>query len=115
MSDKSQVKKRVRKLRNRRRAAGLKRVEVLIPEEHVDVMKAYARQLREGSESERLAEVRKLVAKAYEQYHSSCLDNISIQPDAANFPDAAVIAAALIARGNSSAFKLGRKISKLAA
>lgn len=108
------VNERVKKSRNRKREAGLKRVEVFVPEDKADLLKAYAAQLREGSQSEALAELRKLIAKAFEKYHANCLDNISVDPEEADFGDAAVVAAALMHRGNAGAFKLGRQIRKLA-
>jgi len=111
---KALVKERVSKLRGRLRAAGLKRVEVMVPVEHADALKAYALQLREGSQSERLAAVRKLIAKAYKSHFAQCLDNISIDPEEANFPDAIIVAAALKSRGGGEAFKLGREIDSLA-
>jgi hypothetical protein len=90
------------------------RVEVLVPRDQVDAVKAYAAQLREGSQSERLDEVRKLLAKAYTNFRAMCLDNIHIAPESANLADAAIVAAALMHRGNAEAFKLGRKIQSLA-
>lgn len=110
----SSVNERVSRSRERQRRAGLVRVEVSVPKEHVDAVKAHAAQLREGSRSKRLKEIRKLLAKAYRQYHASCLDNIGIKPEEANFGDAAVVAAALMHRGDAEAYKLGRSISRLA-
>ncbi len=114
MGQSAPVSARVNQLRDRRRQAGLVRVEVSVPKSHVDVVKAYAAQLREGSQSERLEEVRKLIAKAYKKYHASCLDNIGVKPEAADFGDAAVVAAALIYRGNADAYKLGQQMRRLA-
>lgn len=108
------VSQRVHQSRERRRRAGLKRVEVYVPRDKVDMVRAYAAQLREGSQSAAVQEVRKLVAKAYRKFHASCLDNISVEPEKANLSDAAVVAAALMHRGNAEAFKLGKQISKLA-
>ena len=110
----SSLNERVHRSRRRMRQAGLKRVEVLVPEGQVDLVKAYAAKLREGSRSEALAEIRKLVAKAYRKFHATCLDNISVNPDEADFGDAVVVAAALMHRGNAEAFKLGRQIRALA-
>lgn len=110
----SLVNERVYQSRERRRQAGLKRVEVFVPVDKVDMVKAYAAQLREGSQSEAMQEIRKLVAKAYRKFHASCLDNININPENADFGDAAVVAAALMHRGNAEAFKLGKQISRLA-
>ena len=101
-------------MRARRRRAGLRRVEVTVPLDQVDAVRAYAAQLREGSQSERLDRIRKLIAKAYRNYHAKCLDNIAVKPEQADFADAAVVATALMHRGDSGAFKLGRQIRSLA-
>jgi hypothetical protein len=108
------VRERVNRLRERRRQAGLMRVEVLVPQNQADAVKAYAAQLREGSQSERIEHVRKLIAKAYRKFHASCLDNVAVDAESADFPDAAVVAAALMHRGNAEAYKLGRQIQNLA-
>jgi hypothetical protein len=104
---------RVSKSRQRRRLAGLKRVEVLVPADHADAVRAYAAQLREGSQSESLVRLRKLIASAYQRFHAMCLDNIQVNPEKADFADAAIVAAALMHRGNAEAYKLGREISRL--
>ena len=108
------AKERVYQLRKRHRQAGLKRVEVLVPEGQADLVKAYAAQLRDGSQSDRMNKVRQLIGKAYERHYARCLDNISIDPEEADFADAAVVAAALMHRGNADAYKLGRQIRSLA-
>jgi hypothetical protein len=107
-------KERVRRSRMRRLQAGLKRIEVLVPADQVDMVKAYAAELREGGHSAAMSEVRKLIAKAYRKFHASCLDNISVDPEKAGFPDAMVVAAALMHRGNAEAYKLGSQIRSLA-
>lgn len=107
------IGERVQQSRERRRQAGLKRVEFFVPQDKVDLVKAYVADLREGSESESLLRVRQLIAKAYGRFRSSCLDNIEIDPARANFGDAAVVAAALMHRGNAEAFKLGRELRSL--
>lgn len=109
----SSVKERVRHSRQRRHAAGLKRVEVYVPADKADFVKAYAAQLRQGSQSESVERARKLIAQAYRRFHASCLDNIDIDPERADLSDAAVIAAALMHRGNAEAYKLGSEIRKL--
>ncbi len=114
MSRALMVKDRVNQMRERHRQVGLRRVEVLVPNDHADAVRAYAAQLREGSQSARLKEIRKLLARAYRKYHASCLDNIGIKPEEASFGDAAVVAAALMHRGDTAAYVLGRKISRLA-
>ena len=62
---------RVYRSRERRRQAGLKRVEVFVPIEKADQLKAYAAQLREGSQSEAVQEARKLIAKADAAAHAN--------------------------------------------
>lgn len=108
------VSQRVRQSRERRRRAGLKRIEVFVPADKADLVKAYAAQLREGSRSQVVSQARKLVAKAYRKFRASCLDNIDVDPDSADLADAAVVAAALMHRGNAEAFRLGRRIRSLA-
>ena len=108
------VNERVYLSRQRRRRAGLKRVEVFVPVEQADQLKAYAAQLREGSQSEAVKEARKLIAKAYRKFRASCLDNIDVDPEKARLSDAAVIAAALMHRGNSEAYRLGQQLRRLA-
>jgi hypothetical protein len=107
------VHQRVQASRNRRRAAGLKRVEVFVPDDKVDLLKAYVAQLRNGSQAEAKDRLRKLIAKAYAQYRALYLDNIGINPASADFADAAIVAAALMHRGNAAAYKLGKEISNL--
>jgi len=116
MSAKSEslpAKERMFKSRERRRKAGFRRVEVMVPADKVDLVKAYVAQLRHGGEAEALSNLRKLIASAYARFHASCLDNISVDPERANFADGAVVAAALMHRGNADAYKLGRQIRNL--
>ena len=103
------ISERVQQSRERRRRAGLKRVEVFVPKG-----KAYAADLREGSQSELMNEARKLIARAYKKYRSRYLDNISIDPQSASLSDAAVVAAALMHRGDAEAYKLGQQLNRLA-
>ncbi len=105
---------RVYQLRDRHREAGLMRVEVLVPKNQADLVKAYALQLREGSKSERMQQARQLIAKAYKKHYARCLDNIHIVPEKADFADAAVVAAALMHRGNADAYKLGQELRRRA-
>lgn len=107
------VRERVSKSREQRRLAGLKRVEVVVPSDKVDLVRAYAAELREGSDSEARQRVRQLLVKAYRNFGARCLDNIEVDPDRADFADAAVVAAALMHRGNAEAYKLGREIRDL--
>jgi hypothetical protein len=108
-----QNKDRVRNSRNRRLAAGLKRVEVFVPADKVSFVKAYAAQLRDSSQSHAVEQARKLIAQAYKRFHASCLDNISVDPERASLADAAVVSAALMHRGNADAYKLGSAIRRL--
>ena len=114
MPEVSPASQRVSQLRERYRDAGLMRVEVLVPRDQADLVKAYALQLREGSKSERVQMARQLIAKAYKAHYARCLDNIRIDPEKADFADAAVVAAALMHRGNADAYKLGRELRRLA-
>jgi len=107
------LNERVQQLRERRRRAGLKRIEVFVPEDKIDIVKAYVAQLREGSDSESREKVRQLLAKAYRNFQARYLDNIKVDPAKADFADAAVVAAALMHRGNSEAYKLGKQIRSL--
>lgn len=107
---------RMHKHRQRLKRAGLKRVEVFVPEAKVEQLKAYAAGLRDGDESERLNQLRKLIKKAYGQYYARYLDNISVDPESARFSDGAIIAAALMNRprsNNSRAYELGQQLRKL--
>lgn len=108
------LNRRVAQSRERKRLAGFKRVEVLVPADKVELVKAYAANLREGSDSQRRDKVRQLIAKAYSNFRALCLDNIRIDPAKADLADAAIVAAALMHRGDAEAYKLGRQISKLA-
>jgi hypothetical protein len=114
MTKASPTAERVAASRSRNSLAGLRRVDVIVPANQVETIRAYAQQLRKGSQPEALVRVRRLIASAYQRFHASCLDNISVDPDRANFADAAVVAAALIHRGNAEAYKLGQQIRKLA-
>ncbi len=107
------ISERVQKSRERRRRAGLKRVEVFVPQDKVNQLKAYAADLREGSQSAVVNEARKLIARAYKKYRARYLDNISIDPKSAKLSDAAVIAAALMHRGDTEAYKLGQQLNRL--
>ena len=107
------LSERVNQFRERRRRAGLKRVEFFVPIDKIELVKAYVAQLREGSDSESMEKVRRLIGKAYRNFHARCLDNIKVDPAKADFADAAVVAAALMHRGNAEAFKLGRQIRSL--
>jgi hypothetical protein len=91
----------------------MKRVEVFVPIDKVDLVKAYAAELRDGSSSEARMQIRGLLSKAYEKFHASCLDNIQVDLAKADFADAAIVAAALMHRGNAEAYKLGKQLRSL--
>lgn len=114
MAQELSVNERVSQSRERRRKAGLKRVEVFVPADKADLLKAYAAQLREGSHSDTVKQARMLIAKAYKKHHASCLDNIQISPEQADLADASIIAAALMHKGNADAYKLGLQLRRLA-
>jgi hypothetical protein len=107
------AKERVHQFRSRRQVAGFKRVEVFVPSDKVDLLKAYVAELRDGSDSAVKEKLRRLLEKAYRNHHARCLDNIHVDPAKADFGDAAVVAAALMHRGNAEAYRLGREISGL--
>ena len=102
--------------REKLKQAGLKRVELFVPEEKVDQLKAYAANLRRGDDSERLQDLRKLIKQAYSKFHARYLDNIFVDPEKADFSDAAIVAAALMNRAgsnNNKAYVLGQQLRKL--
>ena len=107
---------RMHEHREKLKQAGLKRVELFVPVEKVDQLKAYAADLRRGDDSERLRDLRKLIKQAYGKYHARYLDNIFVDPEKADFSDAAIVAAALMNRAgsnNSKAYMLGQQLRKL--
>lgn len=104
---------RVQRHREKTRKKGLVRVEVSVPKDYVNQLKQYAENLRAKAQSGHLEEVRGLVRVAIGQYRASCLDNIEVDPDRADLEEARVVAQALMERGNTSAFELGRKLRKL--
>ena len=107
------VKDRVKASRDRRKQAGLVRVEVQVPADRAHSLRAYAAELRADAESELRLKVRKHLESAYGRFRVLCLDNISIDPATATLGDAEVVAAALMHRGNTESFKLGREIRDL--
>ncbi len=108
------VKERVSRYRAEMAKAGMKRVEVFVPEDKVSLLRAYAADLRSTSDSPEEQKVRSLIAKAYEKFHAQCLDNISVDAKSAKMTDAVIVATALMERGNAEAYKLGREIMSLA-
>jgi hypothetical protein len=100
--------KRVEKYRKEGGAAGLARVEVLVaPEDRVKILEL-ASQLRSKHRNNK--ELRELYDTAMASYRARILDNIDLD----RLPDfrarAAVVARAMIDRGDARAFSLGRKM-----
>lgn len=103
------VQDRMRKYRREGGGADLVRVEVLVPAEGRDEVLALAADLR-AKHRARQADLAYLCEEAMARYRARILDNVD--PD--RLPDirqrAAVIARALIEKGDARAFVLGRRI-----
>ena len=109
---------RVQKYRSVGGAADLARVEVLVPPAARDDLVAYASRLRaehRDAKQRKLQdlqhqEIQRLCDNALASYRTRILDNIDLD----RLPDlrsrAAVIARAMIDRGDARAFALGRKL-----
>ena len=99
---------RVRKYRTEGGAADLARVEVLIPPGDRAKILELASQLR--AEHRGNKELRELYDKAMASYRTRILDNVDLD----RLPDfrsrAAVVARAMIDRGDARAFAMGRKM-----
>jgi hypothetical protein len=102
------VHERVEKYRKKGGAADLDRVEVLVPPEARARIIELARHLRAQHRDNK--ELRELYDKAMASYRAHILDNIDLD----RLPDfrsrAAVVARAMIDRGDARAFALGRKM-----
>ena len=102
------ARRRIEKYRNEGGAADLARVEVLVPSADRDKIIALAAQLRRQHRSKK--ELRTLFDDALRLYRTRVLDNIDID----RLPDfgsrAAVVARALMDRGDARAFSMGRKM-----
>ncbi len=100
--------KRVKKYRSKGGAADLVRVEVLVPPSARKEILAIASRLR--AEHRGTKELRSLFDEALRSYSVRVLDNVDLD----RLPDlrsrAAVVARALIDRGDARAFAMGRKI-----
>ncbi len=108
------VEERVRKHRAALREDGMVRVEVVVPADAVEQVRALALRLRQRRATVDLGCVRALIAEAYEKYAASCLDNIAVVPARAGLKEARVVAHALMGRGGKDAFILGRRIQEQA-
>jgi hypothetical protein len=112
------VKERVRAHRRSLQSLGLQRVELVVPANKVEAIKRYATKLRKSAKKPnkaQITELRSLVHEAFEKYRSSCLDNISVNLGRIGPAEAQVVANALMKRGGSDAFILGRRIARLIA
>ena len=102
------ARKRVKKYRSEGGAADLVRVEVLVPPSARDEILAIASRLR--AEYRATKELRELYDDALRSYRVRILDNVDLD----RLPDlrsrAAVVARALIDRGDARAFAMGRKM-----
>jgi hypothetical protein len=99
---------RVKKYRSEGGAADLARVEVLVPPSARDEILEMASRLR--AEHRASKELRSLYDDALRSYRTRILDNVDLD----RLPDlrsrAAVVARAMIDRGDARAFAMGRKM-----
>ncbi len=102
------ARKRVEKYRSEGGAAGLARVEVLVPPAARKQILAIASRLR--AEHRGNKELRSLYENALRLYRVRILDNVDLD----RLPDlrsrAAVVARAMIDRGDARAFAIGRQM-----
>jgi hypothetical protein len=102
------ARQRVKRYRTQGGAADLARVEVLVPPSARQEILGVAARLR--AEHRRNKELRALYDKALASYRTRILDNIDLD----RLPDlrsrAAVIARAMIDRGDARAFAMGRQM-----
>ena len=102
------ARKRVKKYRGEGGAADLVRVEVLVPPSARKEILTNAARLRAGHRSNK--ELRSLYENALRSYGARILDNIDLD----RLPDlrsrAAVVARAMIDRGDARAFAMGRRM-----
>jgi hypothetical protein len=102
------ARKRVKKYRSQGGAADLVRVEVLVPPAARNEILSMASRLRADHRGAK--ELRSLYDNALKSYRLRILDNVDLD----RLPDlrsrAAVVARAMIDRGDARAFALGRKM-----
>lgn len=102
------AQKRIDKYRREGGAAGLVRVEVLVPPEARADILASAASLRAAHRGKK--ELRALYDDALRLYRTRVLDNVDVD----RLPDlrsrAAVVARAMIDRGDARAFAMGRRM-----
>jgi hypothetical protein len=104
----SAARSRVKRYRSEGGGADLVRVEVLVPPSARNEILAIAARLRAGHR--RNKELRSLYDEALRTYRTRILDNVDLD----RLPDlrsrAAVVARAMIDRGDARAFAMGRKM-----
>jgi hypothetical protein len=105
------ARKRVRKYRSEGGAAGLTRVEVLVPPSARDEILALASRLRAEYRGSR--ELRALYDDALKHYRTRILDNVDLDRLSDFRSRAAVVARAMIDRGDARAFAMGRQMLDL--
>jgi hypothetical protein len=102
------VHERIRKYRSEGGAADLARVEVLVPPSARDRIVEFASRLR--AEHRGAKKLKSLYDHALESYNVRVLDNVDLD----RLPDlpsrAAVVARAMIDRGDARAFAMGRQM-----
>jgi hypothetical protein len=102
------VRRRIEKYRSSGGAGDLVKVEVLVPPSaRADVLRLAARLRSEHRDSR---ELRKLCERALALYGARVLDNVDLDRVPDQRGRAAVIARALMERGDARAFVLGREI-----
>jgi hypothetical protein len=108
---KTAAHRRIKKYRSEGGAADLARVEVLVPPSAREEILAVASRLR--AEHRGNKELRALYDNALASYRTRILDNVDLD----RLPDlrsrAAVVARALIDRGDARAFAIGRQMLEL--
>jgi len=102
------ARKRVKRYRSEGGAADLSRVEVLVPPSARDQLLEFASRLRAKHRGNK--KLKSLYDNALESYRVRALDNIDLD----RLPDlqsrAAVVARAMIDRGDARAFAMGRQM-----
>jgi hypothetical protein len=105
------ARKRVRKYRSEGGAAGLARVEVLVPPSARNEILALASRLR--AEYRGSKKLRSLYDDALKSYRTRILDNVDLDRLTDFRSRAAVVARAMIDRGDARAFAMGRQMLDL--
>ena len=102
------ARKRVEKYRNEGGAADLARVEVLVPPAAREEILAIASRLR--AEHRNNKALRSLYDKALQLYRTRILDNVDLDRLPNLRARSAIVARAMIERGDARAFAMGRQI-----